>query len=704
VADVTGLPALPAVVQQQPMQPEKPKADIGAKRRKFRAFEANKDRELKEAQEHRRYYHAKQWTEGEISTLKKRRQPVVTDNRVARKIDFLVGVEQRMRRDPKAFPRTPKHENDADSATASVRFVCDVNRWEKNASDCAHDGMVSNCGVAWIGIEAGEVKIKQVDVSRFFYDPRSIKADFSDARFMGVHLWLDIDEACDTWPEQEDKLRSMVNNDGGEATLIRADQDQAEQWADFERQRVRVIEFWEKTREGWTYCFFTGELDLDSGISPYLDEKGRPECPYHGWSSYVDEKGDRYGIIRNLKSMQDEINHRRSKFLHMINVRQVHVQKGTVDDIDHLRQQLSRPDGVIEHNGEWGKTIGMIDQSDQVKGQADLLLEAQSALENLGPNPGLIGKGGGVADQSGRAILAQRDSGMTELSPVFERLRDWKMRCYRAMWNRIRQAWTGERWIRVTDDRRSLKFLGINTVQPDENGYLTPQNFVAEIDVDIIMDEGPDTVVMKEELLQTMSQLGEAAAGPMGKIMIELSNVPDKEMLLKMIDDATAPPPQMVAMQERMSQLEAMLQAAMIDEKIANTENKRADTLSKLAAAMTPAQPHTDEFGNPMGPPPAHPAQGIMAGLNALSMFPLQYGGPTIEQQTEQMSSQPPMPPPGQGQPPEMGGDPMAMGGEPDPMQQPMDETMMSPSGGMPIDPSAFVPSGPAGLSGVSGP
>lgn len=697
MADVT---ALPAPTQGfAPAEPPRPAMDLGAKRRKFRAFEANKDRELKEAQEHRKYYHAKQWTDGEIATLKKRKQPIVTDNRVARKIDFLVGVEQRMRRDPKAFPRTPKHENDADSATASVRFVCDMNRWEKTASDVAHDGMVSNCGVVWIGIEAGEVKIKQVDVSRFFYDPRSIKADFSDARFMGVHLWLDIDEAVETWPQQEEKLRNMVNNDSGESALIRADQDQAEQWADFERQRVRVIEFWEKTREGWTYCFFCGQIELDSGISPYLDEKGRPEPPYHAWTSYVDEKGDRYGIIRNLKSMQDEINHRRSKFLHMINVRQVHVQKGTVDDVDELRRQLSRPDGVIEHNGEWGKTIGMVDQSDQVKGQADLLIEAQSALENLGPNPGLIGKGGGIADQSGRAILAQRDSGMTELSPVFERLRDWKLRCYRAMWNRIRQAWTGERWIRVTDDQRSLKFLGINTMTQDPNGFLVPQNFVAEIDVDIIMDEGPDTVVMKEELLQTMSQLGEAAAGPMGKIMIELSNVPDKEMLLKMIDDAAAPPPQMVAMQERMAQLEAMFKAVQIDEKVAAVENKRADTISKLAAAMTPQQPQTDEFGNPKGPPPAHPAQGIMQGLNALSLFPLQYGGPTIEQQTEQMAAQPSPPPgPPPGAEPDMGGMPQ------DPMAPPMDEAMLSPQGGMPIDPSAFVPSGPAGLSGVSGP
>lgn len=69
------------------------------KRRKFRAFESNKEDEQKEAQEARRYYHGKQWTDAERQRLNKRKQPVVTDNRISRKVDFLVGIEQRMRRD-----------------------------------------------------------------------------------------------------------------------------------------------------------------------------------------------------------------------------------------------------------------------------------------------------------------------------------------------------------------------------------------------------------------------------------------------------------------------------------------------------------------------------------------------------------------------------------------------------------------------------
>ncbi|TXH52121.1 MAG: hypothetical protein E6Q97_16845, partial [Desulfurellales bacterium] len=198
----------------------------------------------------------------------------------------------------------------------------------------------------------------------------------------------------------------------------------------------------------------------------------------------------------------------------------------------------------------WGEDIGLIDSGQQIQGETELLGLSVSEIENFGPNPGLEGKGGGVADQSGRAILAQRDSGMLELAPVFDRLRSWKLRCYRKVWSRIKQAWTGERWIRITDDPRSPQFIGINQYTMDpQTMQISGRNVIAEIDVDIILDEEPDTITMNEELMQTFAQLGEAAAGPLGKILIELSNTPQKERLLKMLDQATAPAPEVAQMQ-----------------------------------------------------------------------------------------------------------------------------------------------------------
>lgn len=682
-----------------PAAPEnKPEApDLRRKHRWFKAWETNKEREMKEAREARQYYHDKQWTDTEIERLKRRGQQATVRNRIKRKIDFLVGVEQRLRRDPKAFPRTPKHEHDADTATAGLRFACDLNRWEKISSECMHDGLVGGVGCVFVGIEGTDPKIKTVMYDRFFYDPRSTQPDFSDARYMGLHLWMDVDEAVDRWPDHADRLEGMVDANNIQATGALTEQDRATQWGDFENRRVRVVEFWEKAPLapaaagfGWKYCYFTGELQLEGDWSPYKGEKGEPDCPYEAWSPYIDEKGDRYGMIRTMKSVQDEINYSASKMLHRIASNRMFYDEGVIEDIDELSRQMARPDGKIKiRGGEWGKTVGVIEQNAEIKGEQDRFAMAAAEIENLGPNPGLVGKGTGVDGASGRALLAQRDSGMTELSPVFERQRDWKLRVYRKLWQRCRQAWNGEKWIRITDEDDSVQFVGLNQYGMGPDGTIQGQNLVAQMDVDIILNEGPDTITMNEELMQTLAGIGEAATGPLGKVMIELSNAPNKERLIKMLDAATAVPPEVQAMQKRMAQLEEMMAAIKIDEVTAGIENKRADTLSKLITAATPQQQQTDEFGNPIGAPPAAPDLNMAMG--AMGMFPLMYREPLLEQVAEHIAAQPAPPDPNQPQPPGQmpPGAPMP-GQEPPAPQDAMEMNapeQMSSSGALTINP-----------------
>lgn len=677
----------------------------------FRAYETNKRREMDEQRSARQYYHDKQWTDTEIQRLKARGQQPTVRNRIKRKIDFLRGVEQRLRRDPKAYPRTPKHEKSADTATAALRYACDKSRWEKISSDCMSDGLIDGIGVIFVGIEGGEPKMRNVAVDRFFYDPRSMAPDFSDARYMGIHLWFDVDEAADRWPQHKARLESMVDGGNVQMTGANAEQDHGQQWGDLENRRVRVVEFWEqkslralgKGGFGWHFCYFVGELDLESGWSPYQGETGEPDCPYEAWSPYVDERGDRYGMIRTMKSVQDEINYSASKLLHRIASDRFFYEEGSIDDIDEVSRQLARPDGKIKiGRGEWGKTVGIVDQSLKIQGEGERFQMAAAEIENLGPNPGLVGKGEGVDGASGRALLAQRDSGMTELSPIFERHRDWKLRTYRKLWHRARQAWTAEKWINITDDSGSTEFVQLNQYQIDPaTMQLQGQNVMSEIDVDIILNEGPDVITMNEELMQTLSNLGEAAMSPLGKVMIELSNPPNKERLLKMMDEVQQTPPEVAAMQQRMGQLEEMLAAINIDEKRAGIENKRADTLAKLVAVSTPAAPtqgKPDAFGN-MPPPMQAPQPNLGMAFQAMQAFPLQYGAPLLEEQAQQIQAQPQGPPPGmEGQPPDMMPPGMPQPGQaPLPPPQFMDGGMdqqqmpeqMSQAGALPIDPGA---------------
>ena len=560
----------------------------------FRAFETNKTKELEEARVARQYYHDKQWTDGEIERLRQRGQQATVRNRIKRKVDFLVGVEQRLRRDPKAYPRTPQHEHDADTATAALRYVCDDNQWASVSSEAMHKGLVSGIGAVFIGIEGQDPKLMEVPEDRFFYDPRSIKPDFSDARYMGLHLWLDTDEAKEKWPDKAQQLEEMMDADGGGTTTSIVEQDRDQQWGDFENRRIRVVEFWEKRPKGWYFCFFTGNIELESGVSPYLDENGKPDCPYEAWSPWIDEKGTRYGIVRTLKSIQDEVNYSASKMLHRISVRQMFYKDGAVEDVDDFSRQMARPDGKLKiaPHAKWGEDVGPVDDMKALQGEAERHQLAVQEMENYGPNPGLVGQGQGVDGASGRALLAQRDSGMTEMQPIFERQREWKLRCYRKMWARVRQAWNAERFIRVTDDSNAIQFVPINSYQMNpETMQIQAQNIVAEIDVDIMLDEGPDTITMNEELMDQFTKLGEAAMSPLGMIVLELSNTPKKDQLKKMIEEgmqAMQPGPD-PALQMKMEAEQMKLQADQAKQ-AAEMEMQQQEQQARVAEMQIQAQ------------------------------------------------------------------------------------------------------------------
>ncbi len=640
--------------------------------RYYMAWESAKSAEIHEQYLARRYYHSKQWTDAEIRELKRRRQPVVTANRIKRKVDFLVGVEQRLRRDVKAYPRTPEHEGDAHIATAGLRFVQDTTLWPRHASDATHDALIAGIGVIFQGVmlKRGRAEIvkRHVPADRFFYDPRSERWDFSDARYLGVHQWMDIDEAVEMLPQSAEMIDALASSGGSGPGVLPSDWAKEQTWLDNERRRIRIIEIHYKQRSQWLYDYLCGSVSLlpveqQDRMSPYLDEDDNTTHPYNAWSPYVDEAGNRYGVVRDMFSPQDEINKRRSKMLHMLSVRQTMAEKGAVEDVDAMKRELARPDGHVEINpgATQNGSFQILDQTAQTQGQAELLIESKAEIENLGPNPGLIGRG--VEKQSGRAILAQQNSGMTELSPVFERCREWKLGTFRKDWGLVRQFWTGERWIRITGNSEAPQFLGINQIMQDPMmGRVAIRNDITRIDVDIILEEGPDTITMQEELLDQLGSMGPGAVPP--EVLIQLSNVKEKEKVLKMISDAKAPPPELQAMAERMAKLEAMLKAAQVDKTRADAEKTRTDALTQLIEA------------------------GVLP--EDLGAFPLTYREPTEVERMGAALDASVAPPPGAPQPPSPpqggGANPAALAGMPRP-PNPMGpgEPRLNQAGGLPM-------------------
>lgn len=544
---------------------------------------SSKQEEIDEQKQARRYYHASQWTEKQIKALNSRKQPVVTFNRIARKINGVVGLIERLRQDPKAYPRTPKHEEGAELATAVVRYVLDEQEWKAKSPECAINGAVDGIGGVEIEITEGdqgdnEVSFEVVNPDSFFYDPRSYKADFSDARYMGVGKWMDIDTAIEMFPDKAE----LISVSGDDTTDLTSDPEREQKWfsATGTRRMLRVVDIWYKSKGEWRWALFTGSIILMEGESYLIDEKNRTMNRYVMFSCNVDQDGDRYGFVRNMKSAQDEYNMRRSKGLHIINSRRLILAKGAFEDVEVARREWARPDGVIEVIGTASEGAKADDQSIDFAGQMKLMENAIAELENYGPNQALIGD---AQNQSGRAIALLQQAGMSELGPYILAYKGWKVRLYRAIWNAVQRHWSSERWIRVTDDENVAQFIQINGMQVDPmTGAPALVNAIGSLDVDIIIDEGADSVNVQADAYDTLTVMAGKGAQIPPQVLIELAPLPGstKKKLLEMMSQ---PDP----MQQQAKQVALAGEAAKVKE----TESKTVLNMARAQAESIPDAP-----------------------------------------------------------------------------------------------------------------
>lgn len=567
---------------------------LGKLKKQYLDYLFTKRAEIDEQINARRYRHGAHYTNEQVEVLKRRKQPIVTYPRITRKIDGVVGLVEKMRLDPKAYPRTPKHEQGADLATAVLRYVMDEQEWKAKSPICAADGATEGIGGIEIVLEEGdrgdrEVGLEVVEPDTFFYDPRSCRLDFSDARFMGVGKWMDTEQAKEMFPDKADEIEASL--DGSDLT---SNSDREQKWFFSEQGRVRIVDHWYQHKGGWCFCIYTGSMKLMEGKSFLVDEKKKTACKYIMYSSNVDHDGDRYGFVRHLKSAQDEINARRSKGLHELNTRRIIAERGAFDNIEETRREAARPDGVVIRNPGKEALFDDTAKAANLAGQVEFLQEAKNEIENFGPNPALVGTG--VDAKSGRAIALMQQAGIAELGPYILALRGWKLRVYRGVFNAVQKHWSGERWVRVTDDDDIAQFIQINGVQIDQNGQPQMVNAIGSLDVDIILDEGPDNITIAQETHETLGQVLQAV-GPMLTpqearaivgILLDTSDIDGASK--KKFRDASQAAMQQASQPTPQMQLEMMAGQAKIQQTQSDAKLKDAQTIKTLTEAGQPPE------------------------------------------------------------------------------------------------------------------
>lgn len=570
------------------------------------------------------YYDSDQFTSEELTRLHARGQPPIVINRIKPAINGIIGVTERGRSDPRAWPRNPGNADAADAATDILRYIADYNRFRRLKQDCFKDLLVPGTMAALVGADSDtQVTITQIRWEEFFYDARARRADFKDARYLGIAKWMYADDVTALYPHKADEItRAVDNSPGGGIVPDQSFQDRPMNgpgtggaWIDPKQRRLLVVEVYYRD-DGWRRAVYTGMDVLEFGPSPYTDHHGRPDCPIEAHSAYVRRDNGRYGAVWDMIGPQDEINKRRSKSVHLLSTTRIEVRDPSAIDVDAdvARKEAARPDGVIPFG--WGLAPNVA----EFQGNMAMMAEAKAEIERMGPSPAVLGRSD--QDASGRALLARQQSGVLELANLYGALEDWELRIYRQCWARAKQFWTAPQFIRVTDDEDSPKFVGLNQpvaggpplvgADPDtgepvlQPGVLGYRNVVAEMDVDIEVETQQDTGNIASEQFSEIIQLVKMSPAyqqqaPLS-LLIQLSTIPHKRNILDQIKQAAAQQQQAGAQQHDLALQHAQAQVAKTQSEA--QQNTARGTASMLNALSEAHAVHADQA-----------AAGVEAGL-----------------------------------------------------------------------------------------
>lgn len=687
----------------------------------FRDWEEATSEHNKESMRDRDYYDGIQWSAADRKVLADRNQPVITINRIAPKVNYVLGVESEQKTDPQAYPRTPYHEEDAQAITDMLRYLDDKNNFERLSSEVAEDVFVEGLGGEVFGVTpvrnqytgavTYDITETKVPWHQFWYDPHSKQPDFSDAFYMGTAVWWDYDEACadPRYQEHKDVLEAVMQGHGGTDDTT---EDRPHDWFDSSRRRILILECYyrkhdeETDRMEWYGCHFTGGgFLIDPFRVPFVDENGRTWCPIWMTSAFVSGRFNyRYGMVRQLISPQDEINKRRSKLMHLLNSRQVAAEDGVFQDPQKAQAELAKPDGFIRltRNALKEERFQVLQTADLAQGQLNLLQESKMEIDTLGPHAALIASESHKL--SGRAFLAQQQAGVMEIKPVFDHLKEWKKGSYRRKWWLTKQYMTEETWFRIQDTSQGYRFVALNKKQtklqrlmeclqrrfavdeamsyvfgPMDGPALTqaamafaqqqqmalqqqaqriaqtgqqvqaaaqqgmnvagameqvavamqqtqaamqsfnpqqvalqwlsmqPQarepftaNNVAQLDVDIIIDTAPHSVIVEHEQYQELSlmaqkgMLGQPVSPDVMEMIIQASSLRDKKKLIGILK--RPPPPEVVQAQQAQQQAQMAMMSAQVAETQANALLLRAKAEETQAkTSKVPAETRHEE-------------------------------------------------------------------------------------------------------------
>lgn len=534
------------------------------------------------------YREGNQWDREEKKVLKIRNQAPSVNNQCAVTVSRLVGgfVVRKMKTKFQARTASPEAAATADVLNDLYRHIKQQNRLEYEERDQFKDGSTCGFGVLKAEVTFDDLFQPQIRLWRIlgldecFPDPWSRRFDWNeDALFINHAKFVDFPTAVELWPDYKDQWNSLASDGTFEGQLVGIEQFTNKNYLDLDDKghprRVRIIEQWKKHKKREELLIlgeagkaprvinatdmtraerkqlemaghdvreitrikdvmhmvqFCGGILLEHKVDPHRTPLF-PFIPY-----YVDRKenGEPFSMIRLARPLQDAINRRESKALHLINTNRATYEKGAISDENKLAEEMAKPDGIIEVNKGFYEKFRIDNNLQLAETQFAMHQSAIADYKRITVNPEAMGDKSEV--RSGAGIARKQQATEVTIAPIYDDYRRTREITARLVLALIKSYYTEEKVFLVTNDLKQVQTV-----------HLGAKNIAAlktEI-YDVAVEEAPDQTTRSQEQLQILGQVLSSLPvnDPRTLLFLELSDIANKEETIQVFKQMMTPPP-----------------------------------------------------------------------------------------------------------------------------------------------------------------
>lgn len=615
------------------------------------------------------FYDGLQYSEDDAQTLMDRGQAPLVYNEIKPTIDWIVGTERRTKFDYNVLPRNDADVEMATIKRDVLKYISDINRSPFERSQAFKECTTAGLSWIEDGVrgdsEDDPIFTQHESWRNVWYDSNSKRLDLEDARYLFRRKVVDLDIAQAMFPDRKEPLKSSAMDSEAFASNYGDDYYMGAPLAQnsngvtptgsftrhggisqggaqvSRRSRVELVEGWvrsparvqkmrgdqfdgviydskdkdhkEAVKNGAVSLFDALVMQIEvtlfckggilwDGKSPYKHNRFSL-TPM--WCFRRARDNAPYGLVRNIRDPQEDLNKRASKALFILSSKQVIAEAGAVDDWEELRDEVARPDGIIIKNK--GKELEIRQDTQLAEEHIKLMDRDENSIRNAG---GVTDENLGRSSnaQSGKAIIARQNQGSVVTAEVFDNYLLAFQIGGENLLSLSEQYYTMEKTIRIAGKKAGkFDWRSINQPQPDGT-YL---NDITKSKADFMVDEQDYRENMRQAMFEQMMQMVSSLPPEIGinllDLAFEFSDMQGKDEIVARIrkingqtdDTQDLTPEQQQAKQaaDQQAQAAAQMQQAtaeanlqMLTAKVAQiqkqTEKIDADRLTSMVTAM----------------------------------------------------------------------------------------------------------------------